>query len=272
MIMQYYFQAPELFVGLLFIFNLLIGGFITSIGHTMPKERIMCLPNWYMIFHLFRLRSRCPKCRNQLGLLEVMPILGYIFNRGACKYCKKPISIKYPITELSTALLATGLFIYAPDDMKLWVIVLAWFTVLIAKIDFENFLILDVTAFPLMFLGLLSTMMTGLITIEQSIYGIIIGFIVFFLFQGSAMLVFKKNMFGDGDVKLLAAALAWVGIDQIANLILFASVLALIYSAITLNRQIPFGPFIMTSLLINYFMLIKGFNFIDYLANALLIF
>ena len=51
-------------------------------------------------------RSQCPHCKKKLGAIDLVPVLSYIFLRGRCRFCKKPISIEYPILEIVCAALA----------------------------------------------------------------------------------------------------------------------------------------------------------------------
>ncbi len=55
--------------------------------------------------------SHCPQCNTRLKWYDNIPIFGWIKLGGRCRFCKKPISIRYPIVELLTALLFTGYFI-----------------------------------------------------------------------------------------------------------------------------------------------------------------
>lgn len=49
-------------------------------------------------------RSMCPECRHQLASKDLIPVLSWLSLKGKCRYCKKPISIQYPVVELLTAL------------------------------------------------------------------------------------------------------------------------------------------------------------------------
>ena len=50
-------------------------------------------------------RSRCPECGRTLGAAELVPLFGWLFLRGRCRGCGKPIPARYPLTELGFALL-----------------------------------------------------------------------------------------------------------------------------------------------------------------------
>ena len=81
---------------------------------------------WYVIFTLFGLcfgsflnvlidrlpkrekitgRSYCPHCKKKLNWYELIPLLSFIFLKGKCSACKKPISLQYPLVELATGIL-----------------------------------------------------------------------------------------------------------------------------------------------------------------------
>ena len=45
-------------------------------------------------------RSQCPKCNNTLRWVDIIPIFGYLINRGKCHFCKQKIHIKYLLIEI----------------------------------------------------------------------------------------------------------------------------------------------------------------------------
>ena len=45
-------------------------------------------------------RSHCPKCDNTLRWIDIMPIFGWLINKGKCHFCKEPIHIKYLLIEI----------------------------------------------------------------------------------------------------------------------------------------------------------------------------
>ncbi len=55
--------------------------------------------------------SHCPHCDTAIPWFENIPILAWIFLRGRCARCRAPIAIRYPLVELATALLFSGLFL-----------------------------------------------------------------------------------------------------------------------------------------------------------------
>ena len=49
--------------------------------------------------------SRCPSCSTQLTWRENIPVFGWIFLRGKCRFCKAKISAEYPLVEAFVGLL-----------------------------------------------------------------------------------------------------------------------------------------------------------------------
>ena len=49
--------------------------------------------------------SHCPKCEKPLKWYDNLPIVGWLKLGGRCRFCKEPISIRYPVIEAVTGLL-----------------------------------------------------------------------------------------------------------------------------------------------------------------------
>lgn len=50
-------------------------------------------------------RSMCPNCRHQLGVLDLIPIVSWMLQRGQCRYCHKPYGAHYLLVEVATGAL-----------------------------------------------------------------------------------------------------------------------------------------------------------------------
>ncbi len=86
-----------------FLVGLGIGSFINVITiRFQPDEKVG-------FTKLVSGRSRCPFCLHQLSWYDLIPVFSFIFLRGKCRYCKKNISWQYPIVELLTALIFSGI-------------------------------------------------------------------------------------------------------------------------------------------------------------------
>lgn len=74
-----------------------IGSFLNVVVYRLPEGRSLVNPP-----------SACPKCEHKLAWYDNVPVLGWLWLRGKCRYCKNPISPQYPIVEAATALLFGG--------------------------------------------------------------------------------------------------------------------------------------------------------------------
>ena len=118
---------------------------------------------------------------------------------------------------------------------------------LLAEIDYRSFLLPDILTVPLLLLGLVAAVLNmGFITIEESVLGAVVGYVL--PVAVSLLIVwYKKDAFGGGDIKLLSAIGAWLGIEGLLYVIALSSVLGLVYALIRRQRELAFGPMIALS-------------------------
>jgi leader peptidase (prepilin peptidase) / N-methyltransferase len=86
---------------LLFVFayGASLGSLINVIVYRMPRGISIVTPP-----------SRCPKCNTRLSWRDNIPVLGWIFLGGRCRYCKARISPEYPLVEFSVGLLFAAFY------------------------------------------------------------------------------------------------------------------------------------------------------------------
>ncbi len=77
-----------------------VGSFLNVVIYRLPEGKSIVKP-----------RSRCPKCGHCLAWHDNVPVFGWLWLRGKCRYCKEPISFQYPLIEAITALMFAGLFV-----------------------------------------------------------------------------------------------------------------------------------------------------------------
>ncbi len=75
----------------IFVTGLMFGSFFTLATYRVPRK-----------LDIVKSRSFCPNCKHKLGFFDCFPILSYISTLGRCRYCRKPISIRYPMMELAS--------------------------------------------------------------------------------------------------------------------------------------------------------------------------
>mgnify|MGYP002282989153 FL=1 len=55
-------------------------------------------------------RSFCPKCHKTLKAYDMIPVFSWFLLRGKCRFCKEPISLRYPAIEFVGGVLAVLCF------------------------------------------------------------------------------------------------------------------------------------------------------------------
>jgi leader peptidase (prepilin peptidase)/N-methyltransferase len=194
-----------------------------------------------------------------ITVLQNIPVLSYLFLGGKCAGCRKPISLRYPIVEAATAILATTVawhFGYGWE--ALMGLTLTLLLVPITMIDFDHQLIPDSIVLPLLWIGLgmsLFSPLPGSETLFISSRDAIIGAGAGYLSLWSVYWLFKlatgKEGMGYGDFKLLAAFGAWLGWQHLPTIILMSALVGtvaglslIVFRGRDRHIPIPFGPFL----------------------------
>ncbi|GAA0714059.1 A24 family peptidase [Dokdonella soli] len=196
--------------------------------------------------------SHCPHCKHALSAFDNIPLVSWLALRGRCRYCKASISWQYPLVELLTALASATLSWKFGFGWPLAAgLALTWVLIAASGIDARTQLLPDQLTLPLLWLGLLLTLVPVFVAPSAAIIGAAIGYLslwsVFWLFK---LLTGKEGM-GYGDFKLLAALGAWMGATSLLPIVLLSSLIGAVVggAALALRGQdrstpIPFGPFI----------------------------
>lgn len=131
-----------------------------------------------------------------------------------------------------------------------WYLIFVWAAILLLEIDYRWMMLPDLITVPLIILGFGYAVMVSLwVGPGESFIGAVIGY--FLPVVASLFLVWrKKEVFGGGDIKYLAAVGAWMGPDKVLYVILTASALFAVYAFVRRRREGAFGPAIATAALI----------------------
>lgn len=261
-------QYPAFFFSFVFVISLMVGSFLNVVIYRVP---VMMERSWQReyqeyfnneessesqqteeTFNLIKPDSTCPKCGHKIRAWENIPVISWLFLRGKCSNCKTPISIRYPLVELLTAVLSVWIaahFGFGPE--ALLGIVITWVLVALTFIDADKMLLPDELTLPLLWLGLGASVFTVFVPPSTAIIGAAVGYLslwsVYWLFK----LVTGKEGMGYGDFKLLAALGAFVGWQGLPIIIILSSLVGAIVgiTLIALRRNessqaIPFGPYL----------------------------
>ncbi len=255
-----------MFIILIGILGLLVGSFLNVVIHRLPimleiEFRAECdsfiensadSQSNKSTYNLILPRSACPHCQHQITALENIPVISWLVLRGKCSNCKAPISSRYPIIELCTAIISAGLAWHFGLSTELFgALILAWFLISLIMIDADTYLLPDSMTLPLIWLGLLFNSFQTFTSLHSAVYGAIAGYLslwsVYWLFK----LVTGKEGMGYGDFKLLAALGAWFGWSMIPMIILLSSFAGAVIGIIMVigknrgwNKPMTFGPYL----------------------------
>lgn len=260
-----FFLQPGAAIALAAVFGLIVGSFLNVVILRLPAR----------LMHSWREQSReilelqadgpaspppgivkepshCPHCKHRLGALENIPLISWLVLRGRCKHCGAKISIQYPLIELFSAVAAAVVvWKFGATWQSAAGMIFTFTLIALAGIDVRTQLLPDQLTLPLLWLGLMISLLPLFTDAHASIVGAVLGYLslwsVYWLFK----LMTGKEGMGYGDFKLLAALGAWMGPSSLLPIVLLSSIIgALIGGAFLAIRKqnratpIPFGPFI----------------------------
>jgi len=277
-------ENPALFLGVVGLLGLFVGSFLNVVIHRLP---IMMDREWEASlremeaewaaadhssrpsaeaaesatdarepsaapFNLAVPRSRCPSCGASISAWRNVPIVSWLLLRGRCADCGTPISVRYPLVEAVTMLLSLVVaWRLGPTPEAALGIVATWFLVAMTMIDFDRHLLPDTLTLPLMWIGLLASLVPLFADVRDAVIGAAAGYLILWSIYQLFKLVTGKEGMGYGDFKLLAALGALLGWQALPMVILLSSLVgAVVGLAIILvtgrsrDIPIPFGPYL----------------------------
>lgn len=194
--------------------------------------------------------SQCPRCAHGIRWYENIPVLSWALLKGECSQCKNSIGIRYPLVEITTAVLTVLVIAqFGVTLPALSALVLVWALIALTGIDWDTHLLPDRLTVPLGALGLVVNTQGWFVTANESIWGLILGFLSLWVVVKVFYWITKKNGMGQGDFKLLAVLGAWLGPMMLPLIILLSSLLGSLVGIVLMRKHgeskpFAFGPFI----------------------------
>ena len=244
------------------VFGLLIGSFLNVCILRIPADKSIVAP-----------ASSCPKCGKAIAPYDNIPVLSWIFLGGKCRNCKTSISAMYPAVELLTGLLFLGcyfVFGLTVDALK-WAVFAALVVVLTITDLRERILPDEVNFFGLgagLFFSFFTKSLDGTalwlanrwfafppppiaLSFADAVLGAAAGSgLLWIVAEGYFRLRGREGM-GLGDVKMMAAVGAFLGLKRTMLTVLLGSLLGSVIGILLIaiskkgrDYELPFGTFL----------------------------
>lgn len=244
-------ERPEILSISLFFLGMIMASFIGVLVDRLPHQLQWCDrpdPN----IKIWKPRSHCPKCKHTLGIVELIPVIGWLLNRGRCRSCDVKISPIYPVVEFLSGLATAGsIWVFGWNIDLLLFLLLLWSSIFLSWIDMTENWLPAVFTTPLLWIGLYLSPFAD--DAEMRILGSIIGGISMYACFMIASYAKKMEVYSGGDVAMMMVGGAWLGVGGLFDFILVTSFLMVLHSIPMRARGevwIPMGPSLCASLLL----------------------
>ena len=283
------FQIP-IFI-LIFLTGLIVGSFLNCVIYRLYSEEsfLKSRPR-RKTFSFLRGRSFCPNCKHILTWQDLIPVLSFLILKGKCRYCRKPISLQYPLVELATAILFFLIWQTAAFELRgfLFYSLITSFLIIIFVFDLKHYLIPDKVIYPAIAITFLYRMfgildfghwdLFGNWKLEignlQPLLNPLISAILASTFFLLIVSISRGKWMGFGDFKLaflIGLFLGWPNILVALFLAFFIGAIIgvglIIFGKKTLKSEIPFGPFLVTG---TFLAMLFGQKILDWYLNLFL--
>ena len=170
--------SPATFIGTCAVLGLAVGSFLNVVIYRLPimldrQWRAQCAelaghdPHATTVaadhperFDLVAPRSACPACKAPITALQNVPLISWMVLRGRCARCGAAISVRYPLVELLTGVLSAWVAAHFGYGLgALGALILTWFLIALTFIDLDTQLLPDSLTLPLLWLGLVLSLL-----------------------------------------------------------------------------------------------------------------
>lgn len=229
-------------------------------------------------------RSHCESCKKTLGVLDLVPVFSFLYLRGRCRYCKKKLSLYYPLVEVTTGILFVVTFFVLTEQSSMYYVVssrniinLLYYLFLVSCLivvffaDIKYGIIPDKIIFPAILISFLYILLTTSYVLLANILSALGAFLFFFVIF---LLTHGKGM-GFGDVKFAFLMGLVLGFPDIVVSLYIAFLTGALVSLILIvggkkklrGSTIPFGPFLVFGMLVTLYFgeIIKQFALFQFL-------
>jgi leader peptidase (prepilin peptidase) / N-methyltransferase len=242
---------------ILFFLGLAVGSFLNVVIDRLSNDQSIAYPS-----------SHCDFCKKPLPWHALIPVISFFFYRGRCLFCKKKLSIQYPVVELLTGVFFVITFLWTNSHTQYevysisYIVQLIYYLFIISSCiavfvtDFKYGIILDSIILPASIVSLLYTIINHQSLIVNHLFSALGAFLFFLaIFLGT-----KGRGMGFGDVKLAILLGLFLGFPKIILALYLAfltgagiSIILMILRRKKVKETIVFGPFLIFGTLVIFF-------------------
>jgi leader peptidase (prepilin peptidase)/N-methyltransferase len=234
-----------------FVVGACIGSFLNVCVYRIPLNRSVVSPP-----------SHCAACGAPIPWYYNLPIVSWPVLRGRSACCGTRVDVRYWLVEIGMALLFMAIWFrygaHDPIEAFIYAIMISGLTAA-CLIDLDHYIIPDRFTLGGCVAGVLACAIhpslmgqkTALLGFSWSLASAIMGAFVLSAVAWLGTLLFKKEAMGMGDVKLLAALCAFLGMMSITWVLPvsagFGAVLGvglILWQRGAWGTRIPYGPFL----------------------------
>ena len=212
----------------------IVGSFLNVLIHRLPRGESLISPG-----------SHCPQCGAGVKPYDNVPVLSWLLLRGRCRSCGVHIPLRYPATELITAIaFAAVVAVRGADAGLLLELPFAAMLIAVAGIDLEHHLVPNRIVVPAAGWALLATLLVASDDLPELLIAGAAAFVALLLMA----LAYPAGM-GMGDVKLAGVMGLYLGLSVAPALFIAFAVGAVVGVGVILGtgggrkRGVPFAPF-----------------------------
>lgn len=227
---------------LVIVAGLCFGSFITLASHRLPIGE-----------GIVRGASRCPQCSTALTARDLFPVFSYLAAKARCRHCGAGVHWRYPAIELITAALFALIYaLYGLTPQAAMLALLAVMLMILIVADFEHYIIPDAVHVVLLPLGVLYRLYACASSWGDMASGLALGLGIGLALRYGYSWVKKQEGLGLGDVKFLAVAGLWLGVEGVVPFLFLSGILgivtAILWRVLSRGLLFPFGPALAASM------------------------
>ncbi|WP_461832067.1 prepilin peptidase [Aquifex sp.] len=234
-------MIEEVFIYIsLFVVGLALGSFYNVLIYRLPRNISIVYPP-----------SHCPHCKQKIKWYDNIPLVSFFLLKGKCRYCGEKISIRYPLIELSSGLLAVLSYYKWGLTFEAFFYYFFFSALLvISLIDWFHFIIPPQISIGGIIISLALSPFRRDISPLESLIGLGVGITIPLLIYLYYVKIRKVEGLGLGDVILLGFIGSATGIYGVFSALFIGSFIGLVYviPLVIKHRSfgfaVPFGPFL----------------------------